>query len=57
MGSIQNLPVKGSELLPEQSDRPVRRMVISNNQLMTEVTVLEERGPQLSPKLLPPAAL
>ena len=53
MESIQHLLDQQSQLLPEQSERLMRQVVDSNNQILAEVHALKTRNQQ-SPPMLPP---
>ena len=52
--SVQNLLDQQSQLLPEQSERLMRRMVDSNNQILAEVHALQAKKQQVPPELPPP---
>jgi hypothetical protein len=49
--SVQNVLAQGAEMLPEQSEHLMRRMVESNNQIMAEVRALEKKTREISPEL------
>jgi hypothetical protein len=54
MESVQHLLEHQSQLLPEQSERLMRRMVNNNNQILAEVHALKDRDEQIPAELPPP---
>ena len=54
MESVQHVLDQQSLLSPEQSEQVMRRMVASNNQILTEVQALQVRDQQVPPELPPP---
>ncbi|KAI9762576.1 MAG: hypothetical protein M1840_001202 [Geoglossum simile] len=54
MKSVQHLLKHQSQLLPEQSEHLMRRMVNNNNQILAEIHVLKARDEEIPSELPPP---
>ena len=54
MESVQHVLDQQSLLSPEQAEQIMRRMVASNNHILTEVQALQVRDQQAPPELPPP---